>query len=84
MPRLDTEPFTMPTLELEDYAEIADTEADATEPERVRLPLRAATFTPAPELFPIRVDTWGEITHDTKTDPPQFLPEDTWLDDWTS
>lgn len=83
MPRLDTEPFTMPPMNLEDYVEVEDTDADETEPERIQLPLRAGAFTPSPELFPLRLDTWGEITRDTVTDPPEFLTADTWLDDWT-
>lgn len=83
MPRLDTEPCTMPTFKLEDYVEVEDTDVEDTEPDRVQLPLRAGALTPAPELFPLRIDTWGEITRDTVTDPPQFLPVDAWQDDWT-
>jgi len=88
MPRLDTEPFTMPPMKVEDYLEVEDTEADTTEPgnshpTRILLPLRAAVLTPVPERFPLRHDTWGEITRDTATDQLELTPTDTWLDDWT-
>jgi hypothetical protein len=68
-------------MDLDDYVEVEDTDAEDTEPERVQLPLRAAALTPKPERFPLRLDTWGEITRDTITDAFEFTPIDTWIDD---